>query len=114
VLLELGADHPAGRASIEHLANLRSIVRGLAADANLEDVEGFTRSWYILMKGSIVAAAEGYTDAARRAKEMATRLIEDHRSAAEARTRDAARGGSGSRQSVRRVTHRVSKRAQTG
>jgi AcrR family transcriptional regulator len=114
VLLELGADHPAGRASIEHLANLRSIVRGLAADANLEDAEGFTRSWYILMKGSIVAAAEGYTDAARRAKEMATRLIEDHRSPAEGRPRGATRDGSGSRQSVRRVTHRVSKRAQTG
>jgi hypothetical protein len=31
------------------------------------------------MKGSIVAAAEGYTDAAKRAKAMATRLIEDHR-----------------------------------
>jgi AcrR family transcriptional regulator len=80
VLLELGASHPAGRASIEHLANLRSIVRGLAAQADLEDPEGFTRSWYILMKGSIVSAAEGYTDAAKRAKSMATRLIEDHRS----------------------------------
>lgn len=79
VLLELGPAHPAGRASIEHLANLRSIVRGLAAEANLEDPDGFTRSWYILMKGSIVSAAEGYTDAAKRAKAMATRLIDDHR-----------------------------------
>lgn len=79
VLLELGAAHPAGKASIEHLANLRSIVHGLADQANLEDPDGFTRSWYILMKGSIVAAAEGYTDAAKRAKSMATRLIEDHR-----------------------------------
>jgi AcrR family transcriptional regulator len=79
VLLELGAAHPAGQASIEHLANLRSIVRGLAAEAHLEDPDGFTRSWYILMKGSIVSAAEGYTDAAKRAKAMATRLIEDHR-----------------------------------
>jgi AcrR family transcriptional regulator len=78
VLLELGATHPAGRASIEHLANLRAIVHGLAAQANLEDPEGFTRSWYILMKGSIVSAAEGYTDAAKRAKDMATRQIHDH------------------------------------
>jgi hypothetical protein len=31
------------------------------------------------MKGSIVSAAEGYTDAAKRAKAMATRLIDDHR-----------------------------------
>jgi AcrR family transcriptional regulator len=79
VLLELGPAHPAGRASIEHLANLRAIVHGLAAEARLEDTEGFTRSWYILMKGSIVSAAEGYTDAAKRAKSMAVRLIEEHR-----------------------------------
>lgn len=79
VLLELGSAHPAGKASIEHLANLRSIVHGLAAEANLRDPEEFTRSWYILMKGSIVSAAEGYTDAAKQAKAMARRLIEDHR-----------------------------------
>jgi AcrR family transcriptional regulator len=79
VLLELGPAHPAGKASIEHLANLRSIVRGLAGRANLKDPDGFTRSWYILMKGSIVSAAEGYTDAAKRAKAMATRLIDEHR-----------------------------------
>src|ERR1700744_4963416 len=82
VLLELGAAHPAGQASIGHLANLRSIVRGLATRAELDDPDGFTRSWYILMKGSIVSAAEGYTDAAKRAKAMATRLIDDHRSPA--------------------------------
>jgi AcrR family transcriptional regulator len=79
VLLELGSDHPAGKASIEHLANLRAIVHGLAAEAHLRDTDGFTRSWYILMKGSIVSAAEGYLDAAKRAKAMARRLIEDHR-----------------------------------
>jgi hypothetical protein len=54
-------------------------VRSLAGQAGLSDPDGFTRSWYILMKGSIVSAAEGYTDAAKRAKAMATRLIEDHR-----------------------------------
>ena len=70
---------PPARPASQHLANLRSIVHGLADQANLEDPDGFTRSWYILMKGSIVAAAEGYTDAAKRAKSMATRLIEDHR-----------------------------------
>jgi len=30
-------------------------------------------------EGSIVSAAEGYTDAAKRAKTRATRLIDDHR-----------------------------------
>ena len=34
VLLELGAAHPAGRASIEHLENIRSVVRRLAEEAS--------------------------------------------------------------------------------
>ena len=36
------------------------------------------RSWHILMKGSIVSAAEGDPSAAQRANAMAGRLIEDH------------------------------------
>jgi AcrR family transcriptional regulator len=78
VLLELGAAHPAGRASIEHLENIRSVVRQLAEEAGLRDPDSFARSWHILMKGSIVSAAEGDPEAARRAKAMAQRLIEDH------------------------------------
>jgi AcrR family transcriptional regulator len=80
VLLELGPQHPAGDASIRHLENIRSIVRELAEEAALRDPEGFARSWHILMKGSIVSAAEGDVEAARRARSMARRLIEDHRS----------------------------------
>ena len=78
VLLELGAAHPAGKASIEHLENIRRIVRQLADQASLSDPDSFARSWHILMKGSIVSAAEGDPEAARRAKAMAQRLIEDH------------------------------------
>ena len=78
MLLELGAAHPAGRASIEHLENIRSVVSQLAEEASLSDPDSFARSWHILMKGSIVSAAEGDPDAARRAKAMARRLIEDH------------------------------------
>ena len=78
VLLELGAAHPAGRASIEHLENIRSVVRQLAEEASLSDPDAFARSWHILMKGSIVSAAEGDPNAAQRAKAMARRLIEDH------------------------------------
>jgi len=37
------------------------------------------QSWYILMKGSIVAAAEGDAHAAVRGKAMARTLIEQHR-----------------------------------
>lgn len=78
VLLELGASHPAGRASIEHLETIRSVVRQLADEAGLSDSDSFARSWHILMKGSIVSAAEGDPNAAQRAKAMARRLIEDH------------------------------------
>jgi len=79
VLLELGADHPAGRASIDHLSNIRSIVRQLADEAGLRDTDALARSWHILMKGSIVSAAERDLDAARRAKAMARELLEHHR-----------------------------------
>jgi AcrR family transcriptional regulator len=79
VLLEMGAHHPAGEASARHLENIRSIVRRLAEEADLGDPESFARSWHILMKGSIVAAAEGDVDAARRARSMAVLLIEQYR-----------------------------------
>jgi AcrR family transcriptional regulator len=79
VLLEMGPEHPASRASVRHLENIRSIVRRLAEEAGLRDPESFARSWHILMKGSIVSAAEGDVDAAQRAKSMARCLIEEHR-----------------------------------
>ncbi len=79
VLLELGVEHPAGRASIDHLSNIRSVVRELADEAGLCDTDALARSWHILMKGSIVSAAEGDVDAARRAKAMARLLLDQHR-----------------------------------
>jgi AcrR family transcriptional regulator len=79
VLLEMGIQHPAGRASVRHLENIRSIVRRLADEAGLRDAEAFAHSWHILMKGSIVAAAEGDVDAACRAKTMARLLLDEHR-----------------------------------
>ena len=79
VLLELGPDHPAGKACIIHLENIRAVVGRLAEEAGLQDVDSFARSWHILMKGSIVSAAEGDRDAAQRAKDMARLLIERHR-----------------------------------
>ena len=80
VLLELGPGHPAGQASVRHLASIRSIVGGLAEDAGLRDPESFARSLHILMKGSIVSAAEGDAEAAQRARSMAALLIDQHRS----------------------------------
>ena len=78
VLLEMNAGHPAGRASVGHLENIRTLVATLADEAGLEDTDGFARSWHILMKGSIISAAEGDLEAAQRAKAMAAELIKRH------------------------------------
>jgi AcrR family transcriptional regulator len=79
VMLEMGPQHPAGSASVHHLENIRSIVRRLAEEASLRDPGPFAHSWHILMKGSIVAAAEGDLEAAQRAKAMARLVLEHHR-----------------------------------
>jgi AcrR family transcriptional regulator len=79
VLLELGPRHEVGKASIDYLENIRGVVRSLAEEAGLRDVESFARSWHILMKGSIISATEGDVDAAKRAQAMAASLIEQHR-----------------------------------
>ncbi|NDL58379.1 TetR/AcrR family transcriptional regulator [Phytoactinopolyspora mesophila] len=79
VLLEMGPDHPAGRASIGYLDNIRSIVRERAQQAGLSQPDEFARSWHILMKGSIISAMEGDTQAAHRARSMARSLIDQYR-----------------------------------
>jgi AcrR family transcriptional regulator len=79
ILLEMGANHPLGRASIDYLARIRGHVQQLAEEAGLRDTEDFSRSWHILMKGSIISAAEGDADAAKRAQAMARTLIEQYR-----------------------------------
>lgn len=79
VLLEMGPDHPVGKACIAHIDHVRDIVRQRARAAGLIDVEDFASSWHILMKGAIVLAAVGDLDAALRARRMALALIEEHR-----------------------------------
>jgi AcrR family transcriptional regulator len=79
VLLEMGPQHEVGHASIAYLENIRSVVRELADEAGLRDTDSFARSWHILMKGSIISAAEGDLAAAKRAQAMARLLIEQHR-----------------------------------
>jgi AcrR family transcriptional regulator len=79
VLLEMGPQHPAGRAAVDHLANIRSLVRELAEEAGLRDPAAFAYSLQILMKGSIIAAAEGDADAAQRARAITRLLIEEYR-----------------------------------
>ena len=76
VLLEITDEtHPVHTAAVEHLATIRAFLRGLAEQTGVRDPDGFSRQWHILMKGSIVAAAEGDAEAARRAKEVAALLL---------------------------------------
>ncbi|MFG1815496.1 TetR/AcrR family transcriptional regulator [Kribbella sp. NPDC049174] len=79
VLLEMRPSHVLGAASIRHLENIRTVIARLATEAGLREPEEFARSWHILMKGSIVSAAEGDTEAAHRAQSMAASLIDQHR-----------------------------------
>jgi AcrR family transcriptional regulator len=72
-------NHPIGKASLLHLANIRAFLTTLAKEAGLREPETFAHSWHILMKGSIVAAAEGDAEAAQRAKAMGRSLIETYR-----------------------------------
>ena len=79
-LLEFGdLEHPVGRASADYLENIRAVIRDLALEGRLRDPDAFALSWHILMKGSIVQAAEGDRDAAKRARALASLLIEQHR-----------------------------------
>jgi len=78
-LLEMGAQDPAGQASLGYLAKVREQTALLAEEAGLRDVEEFSRSWRILMAGSIISAAEGDRQAAERAQRMGRKLIAEHR-----------------------------------
>jgi AcrR family transcriptional regulator len=76
VLLEVADPADAvHQASRDYLANIRAFLEELATETGVVDPKGFARQWHILMKGSIVAAAEGDTDAALRAQEVARLLL---------------------------------------
>jgi AcrR family transcriptional regulator len=78
-LLEVtNRDSPVRQASVQHLANIRSYLGELAAQAGVADPDSFARQWHILMKGSIIAAAEGDTHAAARARELGVLLLQRH------------------------------------
>ncbi len=71
-------DHPVHQAAVVHLANIRSYIEKLAAEAGISDVDSFARKWHILMKGSIMAAHEGDAAAAGRARELGELLLAQH------------------------------------
>jgi AcrR family transcriptional regulator len=70
-------EHPVRQACVEHLSAIRTFLRELASEAGVADPDGFARKWHILMKGSLVAAAEGDADAAARAAEMGRLLLRE-------------------------------------
>ncbi|MFZ0091341.1 MAG: helix-turn-helix domain-containing protein [Solirubrobacteraceae bacterium] len=70
-----GEEHPLHRAAAAHLARIRVFLAELASQAGVADPAAFARQWHILMKGSIVAAAEGDRDAARRAQQIGAALL---------------------------------------
>ncbi len=75
-MLELtDREDPARVASVRHLSVIREFLAGLAEAAGVADPEAFARQWHILMKGSIVAAAEGDAQAAARAQELGALLL---------------------------------------
>jgi AcrR family transcriptional regulator len=79
VLLETRElEAPVGKASAAHLEYIRTVVAKLAGEAGVSDPESFAHSWHILMKGSIVAAGEGDSRAASRAKAMGESLLDRH------------------------------------
>jgi AcrR family transcriptional regulator len=73
-----GKDDVVYRASVQHLANIRHYLKGLATAAGIDDPDAFARQWHILMKGSIMAAHEGDAAAAGRARELAVLLLRAH------------------------------------
>jgi AcrR family transcriptional regulator len=77
-LFEVGGEGRVGQACIGHLDEIRRIIERRARAAGLRDPQGFAWAFNILLKGSIVCAAEGDLDAARRAKPLVDQLIRQH------------------------------------
>jgi AcrR family transcriptional regulator len=71
--------HPVRQASVAHLASIRCFLRDLAVAAGIDDPDGFSHQWHLLMKGAIMAAEEGDTRAAQRARKLGVLLLRHHR-----------------------------------
>jgi AcrR family transcriptional regulator len=80
VLFEVGAKGRIGQACLAHLDKIRDTLRDRAELAGLRDATGLAWKLNILLKGSIVCAAEGDRESAQRAKPIAAWLIGEHRS----------------------------------
>jgi AcrR family transcriptional regulator len=79
VMLELDdPGSPVRRESVRQLSEIRGFIGGLAREAGVREADAFARQWHILMKGCIVAAAEGDRQAAARARELGGLLLSHH------------------------------------
>jgi hypothetical protein len=78
VLIEMGAEHPLGKASIAHLNDVRNSVQQMAEEAGLRDPAEFACTYQLLMKGAIVCAMMGDVKAAERARVVAEMFIVTH------------------------------------
>ena len=63
------------KASVEHLAEIRAMLRQLATEAGLAGPDDFARQWHLLMEGSIISALAGDPEAALRARELGVLLL---------------------------------------
>ena len=72
------AASPIRRATLDAMARVRAFLVGLAEAAGVERPDAFAAQWHILMKGSIVAAAEGDLQAARNARDVGELLLRAH------------------------------------
>jgi AcrR family transcriptional regulator len=79
VLIEMGAEHPLGQASIEYLGRTRAQIASLAEEAGLRDPEEFAVKCHLLIKGAVVSAAEGDWEGVEQARQMAVPLIDLYR-----------------------------------
>jgi AcrR family transcriptional regulator len=67
---------PVREASNRQIAAIRVIIRSLAAQAGIAKPDDFAHKWQMVLLGSIVAATEGVTDAASRARDLGRLLLE--------------------------------------
>jgi len=67
---------PIREASNRQIANVRVILSSLAAEAGIAQPDDFAHKWQIVMKGAIIAAAEGDQLAASRARDLCRLLLE--------------------------------------
>ena len=67
---------PIREASNRQIAAIRAILANLAAQAGIPRPDDFAHKWQMVLIGSIVAATEGETEAASRARELGRLLLE--------------------------------------